>query len=297
MVWGALIAGAAPAFAAKHPEPTGITLWLKQVRANETELQLSLHQALGAAGQAAAIVGLLSIAGAGYLFGAVHALLPGHGKVAIATYAFAEGRAMGGPFLLSLLVTLGQAMVALGLIYGPQLLLGHGLDHRAETLLGLERASYAGAGLAGIWLVVSGNLALTRKTERGVKREPSFVPGRGKARLPGAALPRVKGTGSLWPLVISAGLTPSAGALIMLTLAAFLGVYWAGLAALIGMALGAASVVAVFAGAADGVARAGQHVASWFGAGLGDVVDLFRVLGGFVLLALAGTLYAASYAV
>jgi ABC-type nickel/cobalt efflux system permease component RcnA len=253
-----------------------------------------MHRAVSAAGHAAAIAGLISVAGVGFLFGAIHALLPGHGKIAVAAYAFAEGRAMGGPFGLALLTALAQAMSALLLIYGPQLVLGHGLDHRGETLLDLERASYAAAGLAGVWLVVSGNLALTRKAERSVRREPAFT-----GAMPGMARrrpSRVKATGSLWPLLLSAGLTPSAGALIMLALAAFLGAYWAGLAALLGMALGAAATVTLFAGAADGLARTTQHVGTWFGAGLADTVDLFRVLGGFVLLGFASTLYAASYA-
>jgi ABC-type nickel/cobalt efflux system permease component RcnA len=215
-----------------------------------TEAQRALTGELAAAatalrrGEPGALAALL---GASALYGVAHAAGPGHGKALVAAAGLGSGASAGRLAAVALAGALGQGATAaavtlcgLWLLAIPATRLAPQVEAAvapigALTLLGL-----------GLWLCWRGLRALARGgAECGCGHEHHHAHGHahGHGRLglrEGAAL------------AAAIAARPCAGAILVLALSAAVGATWAGLLAVLAMALGTGAVTAAAAMAAVG---------------------------------------------
>jgi nickel/cobalt transporter (NicO) family protein len=246
----------------------GVAAWLNHLLAGEIK---ALHRS------DSAIWGLIGLSAA---YGVFHAAGPGHGKALIASYLFANGRALRRGVVMAFLAAILQAFVAIGLI-GVAALVFHatafGMNRTGDVV---EIASYLGVAAIGLWLawtkgralVAAVRLALASRPREGAPLSgapwrPALALGvvaRFRAGAPGAAAVAVEDCGHIhapdpaqlggafsWrgaaATVVAAGMRPCSGAIVVLTFALTQGLFAAGVAATLAMAFGTAATTGALA--------------------------------------------------
>ncbi len=263
--------------------------------AQEAQRSFQTHLAQGLrslrAGEPGALLALWVLS---FAYGFAHAVGPGHGKFLLGAYGAGTQvplRRMAG---LGLLSSLAQGLTAVLLVYAGVLI----FNASRETLqlagdVWLERASLMAIALIGLWLV----MRATRKGLRQVHALPATmaVPPHaqvdhhcescghrhGPSMEEAAAITGWRDTAML---IGAIAIRPCTGALFVLILTWRMGLVWEGIAAVMIMALGTASVtVAVAAtavlareGAIDWAGRLGQ--ARYLGPVIEGLAGLFILL-------------------
>jgi nickel/cobalt transporter (NicO) family protein len=255
----------------------GIAAWLNHLMAGEVK---ALHR------DASAIWGLIGLSAA---YGVFHAAGPGHGKALIASYMFANDRALKRGIVLSLLAALLQALVAITLIGVMALIFRATGSAMNQASAVVEVGSYLGVAAIGGWLVWTKGRALVSAlgvvlAERaqspilaGASWRPALAMGGAsqfRVESPDAKAiveadcghvhapdPRSLDSGFSWrgalATVVAAGARPCSGAILVLTFALSQNLLAAGIAATFAMALGTAvttGALAAFAVFAKGSA-------------------------------------------
>ncbi len=179
-----------------------------------------------------------------FLYGVVHAAGPGHGKVVISSYLLAQESQIRRGIQLSFLAALVQAFSAILLVGVLALLLDLARREAAAKVQLLEIASYSLIILLGLWMLVA---ALRGKIGCGHDHhhddhhhERGHGHGEGKSH---AALRR-GWLGGMAAIVLSVGVRPCSGAVIILLFTLAQGIFLAGVGATFAMALGTAITVA-----------------------------------------------------
>ncbi|EAA7302318.1 nickel/cobalt transporter [Salmonella enterica] len=180
-----------------------------------------------------------------FMYGVLHALGPGHGKVVIATWLATHPSKLKSGIVLTLAAALLQGFVAIGLVVGVLTVLQ--LPARQLHLSGfwLEKGSYALVGGLGIllcWRAIKRLRALLRKpvfiafTPRHVHHEKC---GCGHQHLP---TQEQLHSGDDWRarlmIVLSMGMRPCSGAIMVLLFSKVIGVFSWGMASVLAMAAG-----------------------------------------------------------
>jgi ABC-type nickel/cobalt efflux system permease component RcnA len=239
----------------------GVAAWLNHLMAGEVK---ALHS------DSSAIWGLIGLSAA---YGVFHAAGPGHGKALIASYMFANERALKRGIVLSFLAAILQALVAIALI-GIAALIFQATGAQMNRASGfVEVASYLFVAAIGGWLVWSKGrafaVALRRALADRVAQGALFanapwrpamaigVASQFRVETPGAGIaaeadcghyhapdPAELGAGFSWrgaaATVVAAGARPCSGAIVVLTFALTQGLFAAGIIATFAMALGTA---------------------------------------------------------
>ena len=223
----------------------------------------------------------LSLIGIAFVYGVFHAAGPGHGKAIIAAYAVATEKQIKGGVLLALGAALLQAAVAIAIVGIFAVLFGATAKTMAQAANGVELASFALVALVGAWLLWVKSGALASVLQGGAHHQHHHhdhghdeACGCGHSHAP---LPPPRATWkSMAATVIAAGIRPCSGAIVVLVFALSQGVFWLGVLATFGMALGTfltTAFLAVFTIVAKRKARAfaggeesrkGQIVATGF---------------------------------
>jgi ABC-type nickel/cobalt efflux system permease component RcnA len=256
------------------PSTTGIGAVLI---AWQSSFYRELTAALKAVAQApAAIWGLLGLS---FGYGVFHAAGPGHGKAVISGYIVADNRSLWRGLGLSAAAAILQALVAIGIVSVATLIfLTTAAQMNVATSL-IEQGSFllvALVGLAVLWRKSGSFVALG---QGGAAHDPATCD---HVHLPDAeTVSRLRDWRDMAGVVFAAGLRPCAGALIILVFAAAQGLYWAGIASALAMALGTAITTGALAAFAVFFKFAALRMAS--GGGLRAV----RLLAGLELLAAA----------
>ena len=221
---------------------------------------------------------------ASFLYGVFHAAGPGHGKAVLTTYLVTHREQMKRGVLLAAISAFTQGAVAIALVYGLILVAGWLPDNTKPTDAASwsERASFA-------LLMALGGYLIYRAVRSGLKRwrgqEASCC---GHSHAPSKE--QIAATGSFRAtlgVILSIGLRPCTGAVLVLVFAQVVGLHWAGVAAVAAMSAGTAIAVSALAFAAvNARSFAGRLVAGRGGSWLlsADLV----ALGGGVVLALIG---------
>jgi nickel/cobalt exporter len=262
----------------------GVTGWLMAEQSSLTHLMAAKVHALH--GQSSAAWGLI---GLGLAYGVVHAAGPGHGKAVLASYMLANETSLKRGAAMALMAALLQALIAIALVGAAGFLFQATASQMTHAADWMELASYCSVAAIGAWLVWRKGsaliAALSQHAERGraVASAPAYAGvawGRPAFSLSAAAY-RAGAPGAMggpppdecghmhmpdpaeldgqfsWRAaagtVIAAGARPCSGAILVLVFAMAQGLFAAGVAAALAMAVGTAVAtgalawVAVFA--------------------------------------------------
>jgi ABC-type nickel/cobalt efflux system permease component RcnA len=297
--------GAPPsAFGAPQAAPTGATGPFGAFMRWVAETQQDMHKQLAASVKrlksGSAIAAALALAGLSFLYGVVHAVGPGHGKAIISSYVVANEETVRRGVAISFLAAAMQAVTAVALVSVLLIALNAtGLQLNAWASQ-LESASYALIALVGLYLL-SGQLIRLWRRFRARRDENHGSHAHGNpdhdhvhAHHHHAGGEACADCGHMvdarqlagpfsWrkalAVILSVGIRPCTGAILVLVFALTQGLFWAGVAATFAMALGTALTVAVLASLAHGArVRALKHggkIYVW-----GDAVWSASAIGG-----------------
>ncbi|WP_337020825.1 nickel/cobalt transporter [Pantoea anthophila] len=220
-------------------------LWQKDLHRQMTQLLQQVAEQPQQAGLSLVIFSLL--------YGVLHALGPGHGKVVIATFLATHPARVKTSIRLTLLASLLQGSVAIGLVTVMLVILQTSSRQLHLSSFWLEKGSY----LLVIGLGVLMGYRALRALWRALRPRPAplfraFQPhhqhdaqcGCGHAHLPTPQ--QMQGSVSLKTqllVVVSMGLRPCSGAIMMLLFAKVIGVYGWGVLSAAVMALGTALTI------------------------------------------------------
>ena len=277
------------------PAPVEPTVWSElvswiytQQRLFHQELIEGLRALTGDSGAAAA----WTLVSASFLYGVFHAAGPGHGKAVLTTYLVTHREQMKRGVVLAILAAFCQGLVAIVLVYGLIFLAGWLPKEAKEAVNWSERASFA------LLMAMGGYLAY-----RGIRSALSRWRGRqaeccGHAHAPSseeiAAAVSLRAT---LGVVLSIGLRPCTGAVLVLVFAQISGLVWAGVGAVAAMSLGTALAVSVIAFAAiNARSLAGRLAAQHGGGGWPLSADVVALAGGTILALIGYSLLLASFA-
>ncbi len=249
-----------------------------------------------------AFAGAVMLAALSFLYGVVHAVGPGHGKAIISSYVVANEETVRRGIVISFLAAAMQALTAIALVGILAIALNSSGLEIAAWSNQLESVSYALIALVGLWLLVTQLLGLYRRW-RGEAASAAHDHHHGHDHhhhghdhADGEACGHIVDARSLagpfsWrkalAVVLSVGVRPCTGAILVLVFALAQGLFWAGVAATFAMALGTAITVAALASLALGsrelVLKLGGRNGAW-----ANGVWTACAIGGSALIFLMG---------
>jgi nickel/cobalt transporter (NicO) family protein len=314
----ALVALAVPALAAASPFGVGLPEqgggWLPQVAALQKAFYRDLTAALKALRDSGQAVWWL--AGLSFAYGVVHAAGPGHGKVVISSYLLANEESAKRGVAVAFLSATMQALVAILLVAVMAALLnmtGVAITDAARVLEVGSYALIAALGLTLLWrkgraLLAARRAPALRLAAVGAQVAPrhghshhghgDHACGCGHRHAPAPEIAaKMRGLKGAAAAVLSVGVRPCSGALIVLVFALAQGIFWAGIASTFLMGLGTAVTVAALAVLAVGAKGVAARLAAG-DSGRGRAVMLgLEIVGAllvtaFGLVLLAGSLTA-----
>jgi ABC-type nickel/cobalt efflux system permease component RcnA len=229
----------------------------------------------------------------GFAYGIFHAAGPGHGKGVISAYLVADEKALRKGFLLSLAAALVQALVAIAIVSGVNLVLRATASTMNKLAMNVELASFIAVALLGAVITwrkagkVMGVLALARNPLASVQDTCDHV-----HLPPPDEINRLARWRDMAGVAIAAGIRPCAGALIVLVFALSQGLFAAGIAATFAMALGTALTTSAIAALAVFFKAMALRIAGGRGAsGAVAIAGLELLAAAFVLVLGLSLLY------
>ncbi|SFN11784.1 ABC-type nickel/cobalt efflux system, permease component RcnA [Izhakiella capsodis] len=239
-----------------------IALWYfwPQVLLQSMQWQRSLNQQMTALLQQLTIhrkQAGMALVGFSLIYGVLHALGPGHGKVVISAFLATHPTRLKNSLQLTFAAALLQGCVAIFLVTLMLSILQLSSRQLHISSYWLEKASYLLVGLLGTVLCFKAIRLLQRalrpvRFQRIAKSEPGHKHhadcGCGHKHVPDAAqLAQAVTLKTKVLVVLSMGLRPCSGAIMMLLFAKVMNVYWWGIVSAMVMAIGTALSVSSLA--------------------------------------------------
>lgn len=224
----------------------GIITW--QMQALHTSLTSQMAEAQRGLAEGSLNGALLGMLGIGFLYGGLHALGPGHGKIALGAHAAASGEGWRGYAVASLIASFGH-VVSAGLAVAVVLLIFQGVLSDADTMRRVITA-VAGFGLAlvgAMLLITGGHLHFGRHTHAVMgAHDHSHAHGHVHTHPHDAARP----SASLLAVALASAMVPCSSSMLVLMYGAANGFILLGLIVVLFIALGQAvtQTGAAFAG-------------------------------------------------
>ncbi|WP_043994901.1 nickel/cobalt transporter [Moritella sp. PE36] len=228
--------------------------WQKQINNELSELLYAAkHESLTAG---------ISLIGLSFLYGMLHSIGPGHGKLIVTTYIATQDAKVKISLILTLLSSLMQALVAVALVSALLILFNSSMreiNSQAELLIPLSFYTVIVLGL----VIVSRNLVLMW---RAVRRHKEGLISAGLKPVLGnhehhddscgcghqhvVAPEQINDASSFkeyLAIILSIGIRPCTGAIMVLLFANMLDIYWLGIVSAVVMALGTALTTSTIA--------------------------------------------------
>lgn len=235
-------------------------------------------------------------------YGIFHAAGPGHGKTVISAWLLATEHELKRGVVIAFLSSVIQAVVAIVLI-SVLLLVVASAGKTAKDMAGfLESASYAMIGAMGLYLIWTAVRPHGHHEHHGHGHhhhghEEAHVHDEhcGHVHVPEAK--QLRGEWSFtkaFSLAFAVGIRPCTGSLLVLILANALGIYWAGVASTLVMAVGTFLTVSVIAAIAVYSKKLAMRLAARDDALLGWLAFALRLGGGIAIAGLGGLLFLGS---
>jgi ABC-type nickel/cobalt efflux system permease component RcnA len=251
--------------APKEAPATGFiaTIAETQKRLNdELARQLRLFNAPDGRGAALAVLAL------SFLYGVLHAAGPGHGKAVVASYLLARREDWRHGVLVGAGISLVQGLSAILAVAVLAAVLGVAQREILGSSALVETVSYALVTVIGLHLLWRAVMGHDHQHHGGDHHHHHAPPRR---------------DGSWWRMVLAAGLTPCASAIIVLLFALANGVLAAGIAAALAMSIGMGMTVSAIGIATVFGRRAVERLAGSVPS-IGPRVERGVALGGALLL-------------
>lgn len=236
-------------------------------------------------------------------YGVLHAAGPGHGKAVVSAWVLANERELKRGIFIACMSAVFQALTAIVLV-SALLMTVQAAGTAARGLAAtLESASYALIALLGIYLIAQA-LRATPATLAGQPAAAGHAHGHshregncacGHGHMPAASA--VAGEWSLAravSLAFAVGLRPCTGAILVLLLSSAMGLYWAGIASTLAMAVGTGLTVSLIAVLAVSSRRLALRLAGRDSVWLARIAVGLKLAGGLVIAGLGGLLFWAS---
>jgi ABC-type nickel/cobalt efflux system permease component RcnA len=262
-------------------QPEWLRGLLSQVNRGQRQLNQALSRELrqlreGDVGRAA-----VAIAWIAFLYGVLHAVGPGHGKLVVSSLFVARDVRLRTAIGISGLVSLLQAASAIALVSVVSLVLGRGGFDVLRDSRHVELVSYGLIVLIGLAMLGGALHEIWDHRRRGPSPEHP------------AAL---RGAGSIPPgLVLATGATPCASAVIILLFALGQGVFLVGVAAALVMAVGMGLTVSLVGLLAIAVRRGTVRAVGASSGAVHWVKDLLGVAGATAITTLGLVLLLAAW--
>ena len=296
------------------PSPNDTGTW-SAIVVEIQSVQRSLHRELAATLQtvqqqgATAAVWLITLS---FLYGVLHAVGPGHGKVVITTYLMTQRSRLSRGIALSVLTSLFQGFTAIVTVGVGVVIVGQSLRQAQSTADDLELLSYALVAIAGLVVVVSrarrlfawwlpGHEHAARADVAPPSEHVSPHTGDccGHSHGPTAAeLERPLSWRAVAGMATAVGIRPCSGAIVVLLVAHSLKLHWAGAAAVLAMSLGTAIAVSVLAAMAVYARTLAESLSARLPgrAGYARVAaEIVALLGGLTILLIGLLLFQAAW--
>jgi nickel/cobalt transporter (NicO) family protein len=259
--------------------------WLRGLLSEVNRRQRQLNQALsrelrqlreGDVGRAAPAVAWIA-----FLYGVLHAVGPGHGKLVISSLFVARDVRLRTAIGISGLVSFLQTASAIGIVSVVSLLLGRGGFDVLRDSRRIELVSYSLILLIGLLMVGRSLYEIWNHGHRGPPHEDPVV------HRPDGTVPA--------SLVLATGVTPCASAVIILLFALGQGVFLVGVAAALVMAVGMGLTVSLVGLLAIVVRRGTVRALGTSPGAVGWVKDLLGVAGAVAITTLGLVLLLAAW--
>ncbi len=237
------------------------------------------------------------LAGLSFVYGIVHAAGPGHGKIVITSYLLANEESVRRGIFIAFLAAMAQAAMAVAIVGVAAVILNMTSIAMTDTARFFELGSYALIAGLGFFLFVrkARTLFARQNGHDHAHHDHGAHCGHNHAPSPDEAA-QAKGFKGAIAAVLSVGIRPCSGALIVLVFALAQGLFWAGIVSTFLMGFGTAITIAVLAamavyakGFATRLAGAGSHRAELVMGGL-ELTGAFIIMA-FGLLLLGGALF------
>ena len=235
----------------------------------------------------AAFWGLVTLS---FAYGVFHAAGPGHGKVVLSAYLLTHRTQLKRGLIMAIASAALQGIVAISLVETFIVLMGWTHRQAFGAVGTMESASYALITVVGIGLTVRPLQTLWRgRNSAGGHHDPHA--GHSHAVLPDSADASSR---SMAAIVLSIGIRPCSGAVLVLLFAHALQIRAAGIGAVGAMSFGTALTVASLALLAVYARRAASSIANLEGRHLENAVKLIALVGGVLLAAVGAVLFLGS---
>ena len=271
-------------------------------------LQRDLHRGLADAVRSVEREGLFavwSLIGLSFLYGVFHAAGPGHGKLIIATYLATHESRLKQGIWLAIGSALAQGVVAVLLVEATVALLGTSFSAANKTALQLESISYALVALLGGFLMVAAARRLWWRHHHDHNddhhHEEGALAHHGHAHMPAPGdLPERMSLHQTISIVLTIGIRPCTGAILVLIFAYVLQLRFAGIGAVFAMSIGTAITVAVLAAVSVYARQMAVRMSEYLpdaGVRGGTLLNIFALIGGLIVLLLGIALFQSVQAV
>jgi nickel/cobalt transporter (NicO) family protein len=228
----------------------GISQYLLVIQSLQRGLHASLSDALRSV-QTAGIKASLILIMLSFTYGVLHAAGPGHGKIVIAAYLTSHKSQFRQGVILSFATAIVQGISAIIIVFSTFWLLDLSMRQVRGIVNNVEVVSFAMIALVGLGITWTHVLRLRNVliASKNLTKKPGHV-STGCCHQHGPSAKDLNtelSVRTFLGIVLSIGIRPCSGALLVLLLAISLGISTAGLLAVLAMSLGTATTITVLA--------------------------------------------------
>lgn len=278
-----------------------VTIWIyQQQRAFHRELTDHLRELSNTGNWTVAF----ALVGASFLYGFFHAAGPGHGKAVMTGYLVTHRETVLRGIKLAVAAAFCQGLVAIIIVYGLVSLAGWLPRETQSAIVWSERASFALVALIGAFLLLRGARSLYRRLRashqsscrNGHSHDDEHDESCGHVHMPSAnTVAAASDLKTMIGVVLSIGIRPCTGAVIVLVFAKAVSLAWVGVFAVLAMSAGTALAIGSMAAAAVGLRGAATRFAVAPPRYVGHAADIVAALGGILILVVGISLLSAAF--
>ena len=267
------------------------------VRVKQREIQRELADAIKRLRNERNLAAAWSLIALSFFYGVFHALGPGHGKAVISTYLLTQRSDLKKGLALSWGGSLLQGATAIAIVYGAVALIDWTQRDARNAVGTLESVSFALITLLGVAILLRALSSLARAWRNSAELKSEKVETSHCGHNHGPSTAQIRAASDLrgaLSVIVSIGIRPCSGAVLVLLIAQVLALHLAGLAAVLAMSVGTALTVSVMAVLAVFIQQFSKSLTGFDGRSALLAGHLAAMAGGFLIALMGALLFAGS---